>query len=184
VNRKRIVARIGKVHRDVRNARLNFLHKQTTKLVRRYAGIAVEDLSLKGLVRTRLAKSFASAALGEMLRQLAYKAAWAGREWRVMPRFERSTGVCPDCGWIGPRLLLSVETWRCEGCGIEHERDVAAARVIDLRAVGVANPEPAGGTRRKRGFAVCGGVRVSARASHGGPPSNVAFDVQTRTRTR
>jgi putative transposase len=175
VNRKRIVARIGKVHRDVRNARLNFLHKQTNKLVDRYAGFAVEDLSLQGLVRTRLAKSFASAALGEMLRQLAYKAVWAGREWRTMPRFERSTGVCPDCGWVGPRMLLSVRTWRCEGCGLEHDRDVAAARVIELRAVGVANPEPAEGTRRKRGAVVRGGGEAIALPSHAESPANVAF---------
>jgi len=172
VNRRRTAVRLARAHRRVRNRRMNFLHKTTTKLVRRYAGFRVEDLSLKGLVRTRLAKSFASAALGELNRQLAYKAEWADRDWRVMPRYERSTGVCPDCGLIGPKLLLSVETWRCEGCGAEHDRDVAAAKVIGLRAVPQAMREPAGGTRRKRGSAVRGGVRAHARASHGGSPSN------------
>jgi putative transposase len=173
VNRRRTVARLGRLHRTVRDRRVNFLHKTTTKLVRRYAGFAVEDLSLKGLIRTRLAKSFASAALGELFRQLAYKAEWAGRDWRLMPRFQRSTGVCPDCGTIGPKLLLSVRTWRCEDCGAWWDRDVAAAMVIERCAVGQALPEPAVGTRRKRGFAVRGGGRSRDRSSHGGPPANV-----------
>lgn len=176
VNRRRTVARLGRVHRTVRNQRQNFLHKTTTKLVRRYAGFAVEDLNLKGFMRTRLAKSFADAGLGELYRLLSYKAEWGNREQRQMPRFERSSSVCPDCGRIGPKLLLSVRTWQCEGCGRDHDRDVAAAKVILLRAVPQAMREPVEGTRRKRGFAVRGGDRAKARSSHGGPPSNVDKD--------
>jgi putative transposase len=177
VNRRRTVARLGRLHRKIRDQRQNFLHKTTTKLVRRYAGFAVEDLSLRGLMRTRLAKSFADAGLGELYRMLAYKAEWAGREQRQMGRFERSTGVCPDCGSIGPKLLLGVSSWRCEECGIEHDRDVAAAKVILIRAVPQAVREPAGGIRRKRGSAVRGGGRASARPSHGGSPSNIDLEI-------
>jgi putative transposase len=173
VNRARTVVRLARAHRTVRDQRQNFLHKTTTKLVRRYAGFAFEDLSLKGLMRTRMAKSFADAGLGELYRMLAYKAEWAGREQRQMPRFQRSTGVCPDCGLVGPKLLLSVRTWQCEGCGTEHDRDVAAARVVLACAVPQAVREPAEGSRRKRGSAVRGGDRAKARSSHGGSPSNV-----------
>jgi putative transposase len=173
VNRRRAVARLGRVHRTIRDRWQNFLRKNTTKLVRRYAGFAVEDLSLNGLMRTRMAKSFADTGLGELYRQLGYKAAWAGREQRRMPRFARSTGVCPGCGLSGPKLLLSVRTWRCEGCGTGHRRDVAAARVVLVRAVPQAEREPAEGTRRKRGAAVRGGGRANARSSHGGPRANV-----------
>ncbi len=117
VNRRRTVAKLGRTHRAVRNRRQDYLHKRTRELVGTYAGFAVETLSLKGLARTRLAKSFADAALGEMLRQLAYKSRWAGREWRELPRFQRSTGVCPCCGHAGPKLPLSVREWRCKTCG-------------------------------------------------------------------
>ena len=82
-----------------------------------YAGFTVEMLALKGLARTRLAKSFADGALGETLRLLRYKAEWAGREWRELPRFQRSTGICQCCGATGPRLPLSVREWACETCG-------------------------------------------------------------------
>ena len=174
VNRKRTVARLGRAHRAVGDARKDAMHKATRKLVDSYSGFAVEDLSLRGLMRTRMAGSLADAGLGTFLRVLRYKAEWAGRAWAIHGRFARSTGVCPDCDHVGGKLALSVRTWVCDGCGAEHDRDVAAARVILSGAVGQALPEPGGDTRRKRGSAVRGGGRAPVRSSHGGPPSNVA----------
>ena len=124
--------------------------------------------------------SFADASLGELLRMLRYKAEWAARSWAVYPRFKRSTGVCPDCDLVGPKLSLSVRTWTCEGCGVVHDRDTAAGRVIlagatVARAAGVVpvrRDVPA--RRRKPGAAVRGGVEAHASVSHGGPPRNVA----------
>ena len=49
----------------------------------------------------------------------------------------------------------------------------AAARVILAGAVLPVRQEPAAVMPRKRGSAVRGGDRASARSSHGGPPSNV-----------
>ena len=51
VNRRRTVARLARMHRRVRNARQNFLHQQSRKLVDRYSGFAVEDLALPGMAR-------------------------------------------------------------------------------------------------------------------------------------
>jgi putative transposase len=150
------------------------MHKATRALVDTYAGFAVEDLSLRGMMRTRMAGSLADAGLGEFVRTLRYKAEWAGRSWCVYGRFARSTGVCPDCNLIGGKLALSVRSWACDGCGAVHDRDVAAARVILSGAVPQALREPASDTKRKRGAAVRGGDRASVRSSHGGPPSNVA----------
>ena len=120
-----------------------------------------------------MAKSFADAGIGEMLRQLRYKAEWAGREYREMPTFDRSTGVCPECGWVGPRLPLAMREWRCDGCGAMHDRDTAAAKVIFLRAVPPVRREPAGTSRRKRGAAVVHGLSTSVDGSDNRPPTNV-----------
>jgi putative transposase len=174
VNRKRTVARLGRTHRGVADARRDATHKATRALVDTYAGFAVEGLSLRGLMRTRMAGSLADAGLGTFLRVLRYKAEWAGRGWHVHPRFARSTGVCPDCNRVGAKLPLSVRSWACDGCGNRHDRDVAAARVILAGAVPQALREPASDTKPKRGAAVHGGVRAQAGASHGGPPANVA----------
>jgi len=181
VNRKRTVVRLGRLHRHVADARRDHVHKVTRALVDTYEGFAVEDLSLRGLMRTRMAGSLADAGLGTFLRVLKYKAEWAGRAWHVHPRFQRSTGVCPDCGLVGAKLPLPVRVWACDGCNAVHDRDVAAARVIlggatvgQPAAVGPVRPEPSGANRRKRGYAVHGGVLAQAGASHGGSPSNVA----------
>lgn len=173
VNCKRTVAKLSRTHRRVRNKRRDHAHKTTRWLVDTYAGFAIQKSRLKGLARTRLAKSVADVGLGEVLRLLRYKAEWAGREWREMPRFERSTGVCPKTYEVGAKLPLSVRKWHCQTCGAVHDRDVAAAQVILRRAVGAACPEPAGAVRRKRGAAVRDGVRP-VRTSHGGPPTNIA----------
>lgn len=174
VNRKRTVARLGRLHRHVADARRDHVHKATRALVDRYEGFAVEDLSLRGMMRTRMAGSLADAGLGTLLRVLRYKADWAGRAWHVHGRFARSTGICPDCNHVGDKLALSVRRWACDSCGAVHDRDVAAARVILTGAVGQGMPEPAAEMPRKRGAAVHGGVLAQAGASHAGPPANVA----------
>lgn len=174
VNRRRTVARLARMHRRVRNARQNFLHQQSRKLVDRYSGFAVEDLALRGMARTQLGKSVGDAAIGEFYRMLRYKGGWGAREWRVYPRFSRSTGVCPVCGMVGRKLALAERRWGCEGCGSAHGRDVAAARVILGGAVGRASPKLSAAMPKKRSTAVCGGDRVSVRSSHCGSLPNVA----------
>jgi putative transposase len=129
VNRRHTVARLGRAHRALGNARQDAMHNATRKLADTYSGFAVEDLSLRGMMRTRTAGSLADAGLGEFTRTLHYKAEWAGRPWNVHGRFQRSTGVCPDRGLIGPKLPLSLREWRCDGCGVPHDRDVAAGHL-------------------------------------------------------
>jgi putative transposase len=174
VNRRRTVARLNRLHARIAARRKDFTHKLTRGLIDEHRGVAVESLWIKGLMRTRLAKSFADAGLAEFRRQLAYKTEWAGRTFAEMPTFQRSTGVCPNCDLVGPKLALSVRAWCCAGCGAMHDRDVAAAQVILRCAVPRVTREPAGESRRKRGFAVRDGGRASVWSSLGGSPSNDA----------
>lgn len=128
--------RVARIQARIADCRRDFLHKLSFRLVRDHGSIALEDLNVKGLIRAlRLSKSVADASLGELVRQIDYKARWHGREVFKIDRFARSTGVCPDCGIAGRKLPLNVRRWRCE-CGVEHDRDIAAARVILLTAVG------------------------------------------------
>ena len=149
VNRRRTVARFGREHARLAARRRDFTHKFTRLLVDAHEGVAVEKLGFKGLMRTRLAKSLADAKLAETIGQLRYKVGWAGREFREMPAFHRSTGGCPTCGEVGPRLGLGVRAWSCYGCGAAHDRDVAAAQVILRGAVPAGSREPAAAMPRK-----------------------------------
>jgi putative transposase len=122
--------RVARLQARIAACRQWFLHNLSTGLIRNFGLIAIEDLNIKALCRAlRLGKSMADAALGELVRQIEYKARWYGREVIKIGRYDRSTGVCPECGTVGQRLTLNIRHWTCE-CGAKHDRDVAAAKVI------------------------------------------------------
>lgn len=79
------MARLAREHRLAARRRTDFQHKSSRALANKYAGFAVETLRFRGLMRTRMAKSFADAGLADFVRMLRYKALWAGREWRQVP---------------------------------------------------------------------------------------------------
>ena len=91
---------VARVHQRIANQRGDFLHKLTTRLVSDNDGICIEDLSLKGLARTKLAKSFTDASMGEFRRQLEYKSEWNRKHLVVIDRFFPSTRLCRGCGVV------------------------------------------------------------------------------------
>lgn len=124
--REKAKHRVARVHRKVSNQRSDFLHKLTTNLTREYDLLCVEDLSTKGLAKTKLARSILDAAFGEFLRQVEYKAAWNFKRSIRVKRFFPSTKLCSECGTVNPNLTLSDRTWLC-GCGTQHDRDLIAS---------------------------------------------------------
>jgi putative transposase len=68
--RKKAKRRVARVYQKVRRQRNDFVHKVTTDLVGRFDLICIEELSIQGMARTKLARSVMDAALGETRRQL------------------------------------------------------------------------------------------------------------------
>jgi putative transposase len=105
--------KVARVHQMTTNQRSDFLHKLTTGLVpRRAGGLCMEDLSVCGLARTKLAKSFTDAAMGEFRRQLTYKATWNRKRSVVIDRYFPSSKLCNVCGAYALRLPLDLRV-RC-----------------------------------------------------------------------
>jgi putative transposase len=120
---------VARLHEKVSSQRGDALHKLSTELMRKYDVICVEDLAPKNMAKNRrLAKSIADAAWGEFRRQLAYKAAWHGKQVVAVGRFFPSSQLCAVCGarWLGTKDL-SVREWACPECGAVHDRDRNAA---------------------------------------------------------
>lgn len=137
--------RLARNHVRVRNARNDYLHKLTRRLIDENQVIAVEDLCVKSLARTAQAAGVHDAAWGELVRQLHYKAEWAGRTVVTVDRYAPTTQLCAACGaQTGPRGVsqLSVRQWRCKACGAMHNRDHNAA--INILELGMAQLLPAG----------------------------------------
>ncbi|WP_041350793.1 RNA-guided endonuclease TnpB family protein [Nitrosococcus watsonii] len=146
-NRRKQRSRVARLHQRIASKRANFLHGLSTSIVRENQAIAIEDLNVRGMMANgKLARSVGDCGWYELRRQLTYKAKWYGRQLNVVPRFQRTTGVCPDCGTVGEKLPLRVRSWTCGHCGSAHDRDIAAARVIDLM----------GNTARSVGIDACG----------------------------
>jgi putative transposase len=135
--------RVARLHAKVADARRDYLHKATTALVKSHDLIAVEDLHVKGMVRNRrLARHLGDAALGELRRQLTYKAEWYGRELAVIDRWAPSSKTCSVCqAAYDGTMTLAVRDWTCRVCGTHHDRDLNAARNILAFALGAGGPE-------------------------------------------
>ncbi|MHC5755991.1 MAG: RNA-guided endonuclease InsQ/TnpB family protein, partial [Nostoc sp.] len=136
-NRYKANLKVAKVHQKIGDARKDFLHKLTTRLVRENQTIAVEDLAVKNMVKNRkLALSISDASWGELVRQLEYKCDWYGRTLVKIDRWFPSSKRCGSCGHIVEKLPLNIREWKCPKCGTHHDRDVNAAN--NILAAGLA----------------------------------------------
>lgn len=128
--RRKARQRVAKLHEKTANQRRDFHHKEARKLVERYGLIAHEALNIRGIARTRLAKSAHDAGWAQFLNILAQKAEEAAvRVVAVNPK--NTTQVCCRCGALPEvKKTLSVRVHRCLSCGYIADRDVNAARNI------------------------------------------------------
>ena len=129
-NREKARAKVARAHAKVADARRDFHHKLSTRVIRENQAVTVEDLSVRGLARTRLAKSIHDAGWSAFVSMLEYKAKLYGREFRKAGRFEPTSQVCSACGVKDGPKPLHVREWTCKECGTVHDRDVNAARNI------------------------------------------------------
>ncbi len=136
-NRDKARLRVARVHAQVADARREFHHQLSTALIRENQAVAVEDLAVRGLARTRLAKAVHDAGWSAFLLMLEYKARRYGREFRRIGRFEPTSQVCSACGVKDGPKPLHVRAWQCRECGAWLDRDVNAA-VNVARAAGLA----------------------------------------------
>jgi putative transposase len=136
-NRQKARLKVAKVHGQISDSRKDFLHKLTTQLVRENQTIVVEDLAIKNMVKNhKLALSISDASWGELIRQLAYKCEWYGRELIKIDRWFPSSKRCGSCGNIIDKLPLNIREWKCPECGTNHDRDINASK--NILAAGLA----------------------------------------------
>ena len=136
-NRDKARVKLARAHARVTDARREFHHQLSTTLIRENQAVAVEDLAVKGLARTRMARSVHDAGWSAFTAMLEYKARRYGRRFHRIGRFEPTSQVCSACGVKDGPKPLNVREWTCAACGTSHDRDVNAARNI-RKAAGLA----------------------------------------------
>ncbi|TLY64829.1 MAG: IS200/IS605 family element transposase accessory protein TnpB [Gammaproteobacteria bacterium] len=120
--------RVARIHAKVKQERQYALHKLTTRLVREFDVICVEDLNVKALARGRHSRAIHDVAFSEVRRQLAYKSEWYGKILIEVDRWYPSSKTCSECRYTPDELRLDERQWRCPRCGFSHDRDINAAR--------------------------------------------------------
>jgi putative transposase len=152
--RSRQVQEVARLHRRVKQQRLNAAHQLSRRLVNEFDLIVLEDLKITPMVarpraisdsenpgdflangaasKAVLNRSIHDAGWGQLRSMLSYKAESAGRTVVVVnPRHTSST--CAECGHVDKKNRVTRAAFRCCSCGHEDHADVNAAANI-LRA--------------------------------------------------
>ncbi len=137
-NQEKQKTRVAKIHQRIARQREKFHYQTAHNLCRKYDLIAVEDLNIRGLARTKMAKSIYDVAWGKFLTIMESVAVKCGVHFvKVSPH--NTTQDCSQCGTKVPKTL-SIRTHECYKCGLSMDRDENAATNIlmkGLQAVGL-----------------------------------------------
>lgn len=125
-----------KLHAKVKNQRKDFLHKESTRLVKEFGAIFVGNVKPKAIAKTKMSKSSLDAGWAMFKQQLEYKAI---RHQVLFAEVNEaySTQTCSSCGSVeGPKGVagLGIRRWTCM-CGASHDRDTNAAKNIARRGL-------------------------------------------------
>ncbi len=134
IGRQKATKQLGRQHKKVADKRKDFHFKTANNLLKKHDVVAIEDLNVKGLARTRLAKSILDAGWSSFLSILTNKAENAGL--LVVP--VKASGTSQDCSSCGVKVpkKLHIRWHDCPHCGCSLDRDHNAAINIKNRAEG------------------------------------------------
>ncbi|WP_252393338.1 transposase [Brockia lithotrophica] len=156
---------VARLHRQIRNIRMDFLRKLTSELVRTHPVIAIEDLNVAGMLKNnRLARHIAEVGWGTFRTLLEAKARLRGVQLVKANRYEPTSKTCSVCGHVLSEFPLSARTWTCPVCGTHHDRDENATKNLlpsirpGSRHVGCPTASFAGSDAC--GEELCGGTEV------------------------
>lgn len=129
--RKKAIRKLAIQHKRVADTRKDFHFKTTNNLLKKYDVVAVEKLNIKGMAKSRLAKSVNDAGWSQFLSILKVKAENAGlKVIEVNPN-----GTSQECSSCGEKVKkpLSQRMHNCPVCHTSICRDLNASLNIKAR---------------------------------------------------
>lgn len=132
-NQAKAKSRVAKIHQRIARQRQMFHYQVAHWLCHNYDLIAVEDLNIRGLAKTRLAKSIYDVSWGKFITILETVVVKYGVHLvKVNPH--NTSQNCSSCGTKVPKTL-SVRLHQCPKCSLEMDRDENAAINILCKAL-------------------------------------------------
>jgi putative transposase len=132
----KLKSKLNKLYYKVRCQREYFLHRESTRLLKNYDTICIEDLSVKNMLQNKqLSKSISDVSWSLFTSLLKSKATWYGKEVITINKYYPSTRICSVCNYENFNLTLADRDWLCSDCGSHHDRDHNAARNILMQGL-------------------------------------------------
>jgi len=126
---------VAKVHEKTSNARQDYLHKLSRKIVNDNQVVVVENLNIKGMVKNhKLAKAINDVGWGMFVNFLDYKLKLKGGLLVEIDRWFPSSKTCSNCLYQMSEMPLEIREWTCPSCGTRHDRDENAAKTLEQKA--------------------------------------------------
>jgi len=142
-NRLKARLRLAAQHERVANARADFQHKLSRRIIDENQAVIVETLKSANMMKNRrLARHIGDAAWSGFVAKLTYKAESAGVHLVKLDQWFASSKTCHCCGHKMPEMPLTVREWTCPGCSANHDRDINAA--INIQHKGITELMAAG----------------------------------------
>lgn len=130
---RREQAKIRSLHAKAKRIRYDWAQQETTRLVREYDLIAVEQLNLTGMTRKggnrkrRLNHDMRASVLGLLIELLVYKTRLVdGKELEPVPA-PYTSQTCSKCGYCAKENRESQADFQCGHCGYKANADLNAA---------------------------------------------------------
>lgn len=144
VKRQKAKFLVARVHEGITNQRSDFLHKLSRRLISENQAVAIEDLNINGMLKNHcLAKGISDVSWGLFFQYLNYKADWYGKTILKIGRFEPSSKICNNCGWVNKSLSLADRQWECQNCKTILDRDInASINIKKFALLGLQDSEP------------------------------------------
>ena len=138
-NRGKSRIKLARLYEKLNNKKQEYLHSITNKLLNENQVIAIENLSVKGMMQNhKLSRSIQELSLYDFKSKLIYKANWYSRDIVEVGRYFASSKLCNECGYKNINLTLNDREWVCQ-CGVRHDRDLNAAINIENEGKKILN---------------------------------------------
>lgn len=141
-NRKRLNAKIAKLHHKIANIRKDYLHKISSTISKNHAIVYVEDLQIKNMLKlpkdnteqhgknvkqkSALNRAILDQSWYEFRRQLDYKLLWNGGHLISVPP-QNTSRCCPACGCTTEHNRQTQADFECVECGYQNNADIVGA---------------------------------------------------------
>jgi len=138
--------KVARLHHHIADTRKDFHFKTAHKLCDQAETIFAEDLNTVGLNRGMLRKDCIDASFGQFLSLLEW-VCWKRGAFFMRVNPNGTSQTCPRCG-ATVRKFLDMRQHQCPECGYQTHRDHAAAEMVLLRGLNLAESRSLGGSLR------------------------------------